>query len=541
MCSVHPALDDGFLHVFLCLVDKMSPAAQGNVEIDQYFGNNLITRAPKHNNYQRQNSRQFHNSQTRIINNFPCEQAFGKSFNNGSRSPKYNQLGYPRQTNFLDINNGWANMSVVVPIQNNQRRYQQYHVNNQYNSNSKHRKGPDLSCNNETSRQPFSHMAVHSQNPQTSPNGSKFNSSRNKLNYNKNNQKIYKHVEKLEGGKQNQNKESPNRSSDVLSNASDESSGQSENSLPRIIKPRKRRKKDRKPLSESTESQETSSNIAETVTTPKLMKKPQIKILPGPVTVKSYSPVSFEQPKASIHIQSKGGPTTATTTGPTQILPKVETSSKDDIVFNPVITDSFVNLILDEGNQNIKTPIVSDKPVDKEVIIKKDEEQSTVCQCRYCDPCGVIWDVEQRCYSPFLTPPAPNEPKLFINSIRPVISGNLTKSHGTSLLLRRSWSEPSESSLMTVRSRNKSDSYEPNSHDLQVSSEIVTSPNGHRDIEIKFFSTAKRYSELQKSSVPYSLYLPSASPPISPWKKEVRFGDLFSQPNDIRASVNVSP
>uniref|UniRef100_A0A8D8LIK1 Uncharacterized protein n=1 Tax=Cacopsylla melanoneura TaxID=428564 RepID=A0A8D8LIK1_9HEMI len=511
----------------------MSPAAQGNVEIDQYFGNNLIARAPK-NNYQRQNTRQFHNSQTRIINNFPCEQTFGKPFNNGSRSPKYNQLGYPRQTNFVDINSGWANMSVVVPIQNNQRRYQQYHVNNQYNS--KQRKGSDPSCNNETSREPFSHMAVHSQNPQTSPNGGKFNSSRSKLNYNKNNQKIYKHVDKSEGGKQNQNKESPSRSSDALSNASDESSGQSENSLPRIIKPRKRRKKDRKPLTESTESQETSS-VVENATTPKLMKKPQVKILPGPV--KPYTPVSFEQPKASIQIQSTGNPTVPTTTAPTRILPKVETSTKDDIVFNPVITDSFVNLILDEGNQNIKKATISDKPVDKEVVNKIDDEQSTVCQCRYCDPSGVIWDVEQRCYSPFLTPPAPNEPKLFINSIRPVISANLTKSHGTSLLLRRSWSEPTESSLMTVRSRNKSDSYEPNSHDLQVSSEIITSPNGHRDIEIKFFSTPKRYSELQKPSVPYSLYLPS--PPISPWKKEVRFGDLFSQPNDIRPSVNVSP
>ncbi|KAI5753763.1 hypothetical protein M8J77_003152 [Diaphorina citri] len=513
----------------------MSPAAQGNVEIDQYFGNCLITRSPKNNSqYQRQNSRQFHNSQTRNVNNFQCE-PFGKSYNNGSRSSKFNP-GYPRQTNFVDnINNGWTNVPVVAPTQTNQRRYQQYAVNNQFNP--KQRKGQEFSCNVEISRQPFSRMAVNSQNPQVTSNAGKFNNQRNnKLNFNRNNQKLHKNVDKSEVSKQNQSKDSPSRTSDVLSNASDESSGQSENSLPRIIKPRKRRKKDRKPLAESTESQETSTAL-ESITTPKVMKKPQMKILSG--TVKQYTPISCEQLQSNnITIQSRGN-LNPVTTPPNKVIPKVETSFKDDNVFSPLITDSFVNLILDEDKQNGKNSTVLDKPLDKLVVTKKDEEPSTVCQCRYCDPCGEIWDVEQRCYSPFLTPPSPNEPKLFINSIRSVISGNLTKPSGASYLLRRSWSEPTESSLVTVRSRNKSDSYEPNAHDLQVSSEIITSPNGHRDIEIKFFSTAKRYAELHKPSVPYThMYL--STPPISPWKKEARFGDLFSQSHDIRSSVNVS-
>lgn len=506
----------------------MSPAAQNIAEIDQYFENCLVARAPK-NNYQRQNTRQFHNSQTRNLNSFQCE-PFGKSYNNGSRSPKFNP-GYPRQVNFVDINsqNGWTNIQTVSSVHNNQRRYQQYNVNNQYSP--KPRKG-EFSNNNETNRQPFSRMAVNSQNPQIPQTGGKFNNNpRNKLNFNRNNQKLYKHVDKSEGSKQNQNKESPGRASDALSNASDESSGQSENSLPRIIKPRKRRKKDRKPVTDSTESQETPP-VVETGATPKLVK--------NIVSInKPYTPVSCEQPPSIITLQSRGNPTILSSIPPppVQVVPKVENESKDDTVFSPFIADSFVNLILDEDKQSSSSPAV----LDKLVVTKKDEEPSTVCQCRYCDPCGEIWDVEQRCYSPFLTPPSPNEPKLFINSIRSVISGNLTKSNGSSYLLRRSWSEPSESSLMTVRSRNKSDSYEPNTHDLQVSSEIITSPNGHRDIEIKFFSTAKRYSaELHKHSVPYShmTYLPT--PPISPWKKEVRFGDLFSQPNNIRSSVNVS-
>lgn len=504
----------------------MSPTAQGNVEIDQYiFENNLIPRSLKDSGYQRQSPRQFHNSQTRGVHNFPNE-----PHKNNSRSPKFNQVSYPRQANFLEICNGWTKMPVVVPVQNNQRRYQ-YHVNNQYNL--KQKKGTELMpFNNDASKQPFSHMAIHSQNPQMFLNNGKFHNHRNKVNFNRNNQKIYKHFDKSESCKQNQSTEPPIRSSDTLSNASDESSGQSENSLPRIIKPRKRRKKDRKPLTESIESQETSP-VVETITTLKLLKKPQMKTHSG--SVKLYTPNSCEETKTSITQTTESAPLT-------KVIQKVESSVTVDSVFNPLITDSFVNLILDDVRQSSKRPTVPDKPLDNLVIVKKiDDEPSTECQCRYCDPCGEIWDVEQRCYSPFLTPPAPNEPKIFINSIRSVISGNITKPSGA-YLLRRSWSEPSESSLMSVRSRNKSDSYEPNTHDLQVSSEIITSPNGHRDIEIKFFSTAKRHSEVHKpnvNNVPYSqLCLPS--PPISPWKKDVRFGDLFSHPNDIRSSVNIS-
>lgn len=495
----------------------MSPAAQGNVEIDQYFENCLGARAPK-NKYQRQNSRQFHNSQTRNSNCFQCE-PFGKSYNNGS--PKFNP-GYPRPVHFVDINshNGWTNMQAVSSINNNQRRYQQYNVNNQYSP--KYRKGQDFSSD-DTNRQPFSRMPVNSQNPQTPLADGKFISPRNKLNLTRTNQKLYTNVEKSVV-----NKDAPGRASDVQSNASDESSGQSENSLPRIIKPRKRRKKDRKPLTESVESQEKTA-VIDPGSTSKLLKKPQVKALS----------VSREQPPSTFTIQSRGKPGVPLTAPPppVQVIPKRENSIKDDSVISPLITDSFVNLILDEDKQSGTSPNV----LDKIVVSKKEEEPRTVCQCRYCDPCGEIWDVEQRCYSPFLTPPSPNEPKLFINSIRSVVSGNSTKYNGTSYLLRRSWSEPSESTLMAVRSRNKSDSYEPNSHDLQVSSEIITSPNGHRDIEIKFFSTAKRHSELHKPSAPYShMHLPTATPPTSPWKKDVRFDDMFSQPNTIRSSVNVS-
>lgn len=119
----------------------------------------------------------------------------------------------------------------------------------------------------------------------------------------------------------------------------------SENSLPRIIKPRKRRKKERKPQQES-----------------------------SIVTLKPYTPLCSD-------------------------LPAVEQEAP---------------------------PIVS-------------EERLAECQCRYCDPLGVIWEAR--------TPAA--------------------------------WPDEQTST----------DDSSSSGSGLEVSSEIVTSPNGHRDIEIRFFTT----------------------------------------------------
>uniref|UniRef100_A0A6M2DKG9 Putative ccr4-not transcription complex subunit 6-like protein n=1 Tax=Xenopsylla cheopis TaxID=163159 RepID=A0A6M2DKG9_XENCH len=87
------------------------------------------------------------------------------------------------------------------------------------------------------------------------------------------------------------------------------------------------------------------------------------------------------------------------------------------------------------------------------------------CQCRYCDPSGQIWDAGQLCYSLFLTPPA---------------------------ALRRSWSEdapacpvPAAGVIGAGRSAAKSTW---RAAPIEVSSEIVTSLNGLRDLEIRFFS-----------------------------------------------------
>lgn len=102
-------------------------------------------------------------------------------------------------------------------------------------------------------------------------------------------------------------------------------------------------------------------------------------------------------------------------------------------------------------------------------------EDVSTCQCACCDPVGNVWDVGRRCFSPSLTRPEP---------------------------ARRSWSgEPPSSFSQTVAALTRCGAPEPRvaaaagepavrvrTHSLEVSSEIVTSHNGHRDIEIKFFT-----------------------------------------------------
>lgn len=228
---------------------------------------------------------------------------------------------------------------------------------------------------------------------------------------------------------------------------------------------------------------------------------------------------------------------------------------------------------------------------------------SAGCQCRYCDPSGLIWDVDQNGYSPFLTPPhasefpgttdygLPNQQQhqfanlpLFLSRAGSAVTCQKQSSSGceyyeladsttssqrvhnnrhvahhqeprcgnspavvankatnnnscnvqassTGAMLRRSWSDPTSyfsdeisvpnrdvgvigdrgqaevtrgrsswpggGSASGINSANRSSSPYGNlanlpisSQGLEVSTEIVTSPNGHRDLEIKFYSSS---------------------------------------------------
>lgn len=190
--------------------------------------------------------------------------------------------------------------------------------------------------------------------------------------------------------------------SDNVSVASDESSGHSENSLPRIIKPRKRRKKERKPSNSS------SGGTPDTETPP---GQPT-----SIVTLQPYVPLCYE---------------------------------------------------FDKFKQRAKKPdkVVPLCPAD--VRPELDEElHPSLCQCSLCDPAGLILDVERLCHSPTLL-----SPPLYRVSSMPPIGWRREE-------LFRTTSEPVAAAKPTEYCVQ---------HELEVTSEIVTSLNGHRDIEIRFF------------------------------------------------------
>ncbi|XP_049764626.1 insulinoma-associated protein 2-like [Schistocerca cancellata] len=294
-------------------------------------------------------------------------------------------------------------------------------------------------------------------------------------------------------------------SSDSLNTASDESSGPSENSLPRIIKPRKRRKKDRKPPAAPAAHQ------------PAAPPSPEAAAPEGSsiVTLRPYVPLCFElydaarpppaasarraaEPKRSEPPRSKPRP---------QLQLQVQAARGED----------------GRQQQQQSPPALSASA----------SPSPSVCQCRYCDPRGHIWDVHRHCYSPVLTAPAPDESPF---ASIPLFLGEPPAGHAadtddgffsedlptsaspTSLsgdgrdppadggsALRRSWSGCSSSSFSSSSSssspsppslagdpggRARTAAVAVASQGLQVSTEIVTSPNGHRDLEIRFYSSS---------------------------------------------------
>ncbi|XP_044762125.1 uncharacterized protein LOC123319299 [Coccinella septempunctata] len=186
-----------------------------------------------------------------------------------------------------------------------------------------------------------------------------------------------------------------NKPADTVSVTSDESYGSvsSEQCLPRIIKPRKRRKKDRK--------------------TP------------------SFEPPSF-QSSDSTEVSSDG--TSPEAVNPSRLTFEFLLESE-----TPRLHHTF-----DE---------VEDLEEDSKVA------NATSCQCRYCDPAGQIWDSDKTHYSSFLTPPdRPDDAFPYPDLSRLTLEEAMPRRASAS--------------------------------DLEVSTQIVTSLNGLRDLEIKFFSSA---------------------------------------------------
>lgn len=363
----------------------MSPASAGPLEVERYIGACLISSQSRHK-----------------------KTAIRDQFGQGN----YNNLEtrYPVQR-CNNTNDRWAGGMPLISF-----------ANQRWRANDVVRK---ISDNN-----PLARLAVHTQGaPLILAN--RYNHRKSKATPN-NKQKVDNSVKKIEVCKDTQNV------CDAVSVTSDESSGSnhSDTCLPRIIKPRKRRKKDRKPphLLQRPLSQD--GSFSTDSASPDVIDSPT-----NIITFMPFVPYGFDSHLFKVP----------------DIIPSINNYSKTDISETPKLHHAFEDIEdFDDG---------------KDV----NGNNASSCQCRYCDPSGQIWDIDRSCFSPYLTAERKYD---VVNYKTP------PGSYNSSLM-------DSMSSLSIEEDLIKSPLSSPRSTttDLEVSTEIVTFLNGHRDLEIKFFSS----------------------------------------------------
>lgn len=505
----------------------MSPALQANLEVERYIGSYLIsqrippnvkTSPPKR--YQNNHAKPKHLDTEKVQRNFnkycfpPREHHVGGpsryQMSPGQIPVPVDCQGYNNHYGKHNPgNSGWAGMPLISMTSGNRRNKKipsptstnqiQKFPNKQSQQHNSFTKGKEVEENsqNDSDRSPLTRLAIHTQGApliQAGRYNNNSNNNRSRNNVHNQSTRVFRGegvrwdpARDAKTNSQVQGKDQPCGNTDSSSVASDESSGNLENSLPRIIKPRKRRKKDRKPITGSSTSNPTPSETSQYSREPESTTE---------TSLKTFLPIRFE---------------------PNAIPAPIE--NKSDLLSNNNHLTSFN----DKQSEDLIDPLASADEFPLGNLLDDDEDDSvselsscapaTLCQCRYCDPSGVIWDVDQRCYSPFLTPPSPSDKPHFTTSI-PLAYSPVSRSYNRQIsvvespshspshysfsgelatLLRRSWSDPSSNKkpvkFQSPNSECRRDS-RPSSPGLQVSSEIVTSPNGHRDIEIKFYSSS---------------------------------------------------
>lgn len=354
----------------------MSPASSGSLEIERYIGACLIS--------SHQNRQQNKSVRDRVV--FPNrEQQFFPEV--------YHRNRYCIQR--CGAVDGWAGGVPLISFA--QRRNNNRQV--------------DVGPRNDEQQQytPLARLAVHTQGAPLILTG-RFHHKKNKG---------FKNAARIA---ESRNKSDNVVPADAVSVASDESSGSanSENCLPRIIKPRKRRKKDRKPLHLARPLTQDGSGFSTDSTSPDILDCPS----PGVVGLTTpYASFAYDY-------------------------------------------QNQTSLSTDEGYYNETSEIPRLHHSFEDVEEAEDASQQSECQCRICDPSGFIWNVDRNCYSPFLT-----APRTSLEFKMDDLSSKLS-----SIALNESFGEKSSRVV--------------GSGDLEVSTEIITSPNGHRDLEIKFFSSS---------------------------------------------------
>ncbi|XP_049871013.1 uncharacterized protein LOC126370241 [Pectinophora gossypiella] len=258
-----------------------------------------------------------------------------------------------------------------------------------------------------------------------------------------------------------------NNNTDAVSVASDESSGStnSETMLPRIIKPRKRRKKDRKPNN----------------------------IVAHDLTAASLDLGDVDHCAVSGLVTASHGIYEESFCREMSLPYRLDVKVLE---YPEPVPETYRVSALGEALEATRFGLA-------EAV--SPAESASSCQCRYCDPVGQIWDADS--IADLLDENSSGDfaPTKLEDSMKVV--GPLGR-RGADTTLRRSWSDPS-SRVPERREPNGTDTYSaPNLYSLfppvrrasspeprsplalEISSEIVTSMNGHRDLEIKLFSTS---------------------------------------------------
>ena len=390
---------------------------------------------------------------------------------------------------------------------------------------------------------------------------------------------------------------------DSLSIASDESSGSnnSENSLPRIIKPRKRRKKDRKPpiagsVADRSQGPEDGGPRHGLQPVPELAQ--QQKQYQHYGATQRFSGEHYYRPHRrgpahcsrdchdSAGLLRAGCPPSPPANGASPPRQEVFEARQQPQQQQQQQQNRFVQRhaqvkVLDD-NRNVVLPGAMCQAKVQANFVQRlyprsgldDASQecpaAVLCQCRYCEPAALVWDVaEQNAYSPRLLGP-PHQRYAQVQQVfvaRPFVCPE----HGGAdifdaaeapcvalrsrpeVLLRRSWSDPTSyfsdevvpqpaRHLGVIGDRGQSadalkgswrgdastppspgtasaDAAQPGGP-LEVSTEIVTSANGHRDLEIKFYSSPaapEQDQEQEQEGARTRFALPEAEEPGDIW------------------------
>lgn len=527
----------------------MSPASQGALEVERYIGSCLISSTVR--------------------------PSMHKDF--APKKHGYSSKGYAGEQCQAQYATGWAGTPLIsmtsTPRRNSQQRsspspqsHNQQLTQSKQQSNSEQQLAPGQLQN---SKSPLVRLAIHTQgapliltgrfhraktmNPNTANNAARCPASRNGYDQNQ---------RKLQTPAQLGPKEPPLNATNIdsLSVASDESSNNSENSLPRIIKPRKRRKKDRKPML-ANELNKQNCPEESALTTPAVVE---------PAVVKTATTQCYE----SGHYRGQRRPGQMPKENSYGRLHSCPTSSQEVVdTRQQRYAYRHVQVKVLDDNRNVIVPLPvrqlkgyranSNSNANPHRYESNVDECYGSCQCRYCEPSALIWDVDPTTYgsSQYLAPYPSRQLPVFLSSYTchdqfyddSHHPGVCLHRDGSVAVLRRSWSDPAsyfsddipapQRDVGVIGDRGQSDlrttgAWRPDvsspsstsssmlsgasttgSQGLEVSTEIVTSPNGHRDLEIKFYSSSPSSSPPEEDKVGFSFAEEDA---------EEEFSDIWS-------------